>query len=45
MWYFAWVLGLAFAALFGVVNALWLEHQEDRRELEGRDEEAPTGRA
>ena len=30
MWYFAWVLGLAMAALFGVVNAMWLEFQMDQ---------------
>ena len=29
MWYFAWILGLALAALFAVVNAMWLELQED----------------
>lgn len=27
MWYFAWVLGLGFAALLAVMNALWLEHE------------------
>jgi cyd operon protein YbgT len=31
MWYFAWLLGLPVAALFAVVNAMWLEMQEDRR--------------
>jgi len=25
MWYFAWVLGLAFACAFAVLNAMWLE--------------------
>ncbi|WP_068088941.1 cytochrome bd-I oxidase subunit CydX [Polycladidibacter stylochi] len=29
MWYFAWVLGLPLAALFAVVNAMWLELQEE----------------
>lgn len=33
MWYFAWVLGLAFAALFAIINAMWLEHQEDKQDL------------
>jgi len=28
MWYFTWVLGLAFAVLLSVVNALWYEAQE-----------------
>jgi cytochrome bd-I ubiquinol oxidase subunit X len=31
MWYFAWLLGLPVAALFAVVNAMWLEMQEDAR--------------
>jgi cyd operon protein YbgT len=30
MWYFTWVLGLGFAVLFAVVNALWLEVQENK---------------
>jgi len=30
MWYFAWLLGLPLAAIFAVVNAMWLEMQEDR---------------
>ena len=25
MWYFAWILGTAFACSFAVLNALWLE--------------------
>ena len=29
MWYFAWILGLATAVLFAVVNALWLEARDD----------------
>ncbi|MGC9368096.1 MAG: cytochrome bd-I oxidase subunit CydX [Paracoccaceae bacterium] len=29
MWYFAWILGLPLAALFAVVNAMWLELHED----------------
>jgi cyd operon protein YbgT len=28
MWYFTWILGLGFAVLLAVVNALWLEAQE-----------------
>lgn len=32
MWYFAWVLGVAMAVMFGILNAMWLEHdtQETR---------------
>lgn len=29
MWYFAWLLGLALAASFAVLNAMWLELTED----------------
>lgn len=36
MWYFAWILGLPLAAIFAVVNAMWLELQEDRRLLDQR---------
>lgn len=25
MWYFAWILGVLFAASFAVINAMWLE--------------------
>ena len=31
MWYFAWLLGLPLAAVFAVMNAMWLELQRDRR--------------
>ena len=34
MWYFAWLLGLPLAALFAVVNAMWLEMQQDRQMME-----------
>lgn len=30
MWYFSWILGTGFAVLLAVVNALWLESQDDR---------------
>ena len=33
MWYFAWLLGLPLAAGFAVINAMWLEMQEDRKLL------------
>lgn len=44
MWYFAWVLGLAMAALFAVVNAMWLEFQHDRQ-IEAGKPEADDGTA
>ncbi|MBF9034370.1 cytochrome bd-I oxidase subunit CydX [Rhodobacterales bacterium HKCCE2091] len=31
MWYFAWLLGLPLAAIFAVMNAMWLELENDRR--------------
>ncbi|MBC7283987.1 cytochrome bd-I oxidase subunit CydX [Hoeflea sp.] len=36
MWYFAWLLGLPLAAVFAVVNAMWLELQEDRMIMAGK---------
>lgn len=32
MWYFTWVLGLGFAVLLAIVNALWLEHQDEKQQ-------------
>lgn len=29
MWYFTWILGLGFAILLAIVNALWLEAQDE----------------
>jgi cyd operon protein YbgT len=29
MWYFAWILGLGFACTFAVLNAMWLEFDEN----------------
>ena len=31
MWYFTWILGLGFAVLLAIVNALWLEAQDDAK--------------
>jgi cytochrome bd-I ubiquinol oxidase subunit X len=32
MWYFAWILGVGFAAAFGILNAVWHEyHLPDER--------------
>ncbi|SIR09559.1 cyd operon protein YbgT [Rhizobium sp. RU33A] len=33
MWYFAWILGLPLAAIFAVMNAMWLEMKEDEKKL------------
>ncbi|WP_116133875.1 cytochrome bd-I oxidase subunit CydX [Tropicimonas sp. IMCC34043] len=37
MWYFAWMLGLPLAAMLAVLNAMWLEMQQDRRLTEDED--------
>lgn len=37
MWYFAWLLGLPLAAIFAVMNAMWLEIQRDRKLVEDED--------
>jgi cytochrome bd-I ubiquinol oxidase subunit X len=29
MWYFAWVLGLGLACTFAILNAMWLELDQD----------------
>lgn len=30
MWYFAWVLGVGFAVLLAILNAMWGEMEEGR---------------
>ncbi len=35
MWYFAWLLGLPLAAVFAVMNAMWLELKDDERAMAG----------
>lgn len=30
MWYFAWVLGIGFAVLLAIVNAMWGENEQGR---------------
>ena len=37
MWYFAWVLGVGFAVLLAIMNALWGEYEEDRQAALRRD--------
>lgn len=31
MWYFAWILGVGFAVLLAVMNAMWGEMADERR--------------
>ena len=33
MWYFAWILGVGFAVLLSILNAMWYEAQEDRETI------------
>ena len=28
MWYFAWILGVLLACFAGIINAMWLEHED-----------------
>ena len=32
MWYFAWILGVGFAVLLAIMNAMWGENEEARVE-------------
>lgn len=41
MWYFTWLLGIGFAVLLAVVNALWNEHEEARLLSLRRSSDAP----
>jgi len=39
MWYFAWVLGIGFAVLLAILNAMWgeteMERQRQRQRADG----------
>ena len=35
MWYFAWILGLGFAVLLAILNAIWLENEQGRLDAFG----------
>lgn len=37
MWYFSWVLGVGFAVLLAVLNAMWGENQEGRMQTPEED--------
>jgi cyd operon protein YbgT len=37
MWYFAWILGIGFAVLLSIVNAMWYEAQEDASAVNGNN--------
>jgi cyd operon protein YbgT len=36
MWYFAWILGVGFAVLFAILNAMWGENADGRTAEKGR---------
>ena len=36
MWYFTWILGVGFAVLLAVMNAMWGENEQARADA-GRD--------
>lgn len=40
MWYFTWMLGVGFAVLLAIINALWLESDQA---LSGEEAETGTG--
>jgi cyd operon protein YbgT len=41
MWYFAWVLGVTLAVSLGILNVLWGEFEEDRKQA--TDNQAGVG--
>lgn len=41
MWYFAWMLGVGFALLLAIMNAMWGENEAERRASGADGEEQP----
>jgi cyd operon protein YbgT len=39
MWYFAWVLGVGFAVLLAILNAMWGENEAARLEAAERGDD------
>jgi len=37
MWYFSWILGIGFAVLLAILNAMWGEAQDSRAGEAGAD--------
>jgi cyd operon protein YbgT len=37
MWYFTWMLGVGFAVLLAILNAMWGENEEARSQSRGTD--------
>lgn len=40
MWYFAWMLGVGFALLLAILNAMWGENEAGRASI--NNDEAPS---
>ncbi|MCK9214146.1 MAG: cytochrome bd-I oxidase subunit CydX [Rhodoferax sp.] len=38
MWYFTWVLGVGFAVLLAILNAMWGETQAAREDSRGHND-------
>jgi cyd operon protein YbgT len=41
MWYFAWMLGVGFALLLAIMNAMWGENEAARASGNGGEHDAP----
>ncbi len=39
MWFFTWVLGVGFAVLLAILNAMWGEHEDARAAAHADDKE------
>lgn len=40
MWYFTWMLGVGFAVLLAILNAMWGENEAARQAGRGKPDEA-----
>lgn len=43
MWYFTWLLGLGFAVLLAIINAMWGEFEHDREKSISDEEKYGKG--
>ena len=43
MWYFSWILGLGFAVLLAILNAMWGEFEQDRTESISKNKQHGEG--
>jgi cyd operon protein YbgT len=44
MWYFTWILGVGFAVLLAILNAMWGENEEARRLAVAPAKDQPAGK-